>query len=89
MVVQRCGNRSQRVEISCGDGIFVRLGAGDHGEVHDVPLRPVMVDGDDTAAVTGRQHRRHGDVAVVVAEVRPRGVLGGLGTASAQARAGP
>ena len=30
-----------------------------------------------------------GDVAVVVAEVRPPGVLGGLGSASARARAGP
>ena len=33
--------------------------------------------------------RLEGEQAVVVAEVRPAGVLGGLGAASARARAGP
>jgi len=50
---------------------------------------------DRAAALAGRNGGRltscrlDGEQALVVAEVRPAGVLGGLGAASARARAGP
>ena len=59
MVVQRCGDRAQRVEVGWWSSVFSSGSVpAHHLEVHDVASVPSVFDGDHLPAVAGGEHGR-------------------------------